>query len=258
MDFSRSKWRVFLTGAWAVVLAGLAFALLILVAFNYRKQIEPAPAGDPKPTLADYAGEWGDQWHHLTIEPDGRGYGSAEFGADFDSGEVRVDKSEYSTWVIIPHLEGTRPVRRTFSARLKDDSLELRDSDGRMFYTLKRLFSRPPAKLSDLAGNWEVESRVEQVTEGAKTKPDPEDDSFLRLRERSFSLGSDGRGTWKQKEGDGTGEFTVRERDGQFQCDELEGKAWRVTLFHIGRDGTVLRFQTPDGTIRLYLRKLAK
>jgi hypothetical protein len=251
MDFSRSKWRVFLAGVWTVV----AFALLILVAFNYRKQLESGSAGAPKPTLTDYAGEWGDQWHHLTIEPDGRGYGSAEFGADFDSGEVRVHENEYSTWVTVPHLEGTRAVPRAYLARLKDDSLELRDSDGRMFYTLKKLFSRPPAKLSDLAGNWEVKSRV---TQGSKTEPDPEDDSFFRLYQRSFSLGTDGRGTWKQKEGDGTGAFTVRERDGQFQCDELEGKAWRVTLFHIGRDGAVLRFQTPDGTIRLYLRKLAK
>lgn len=249
MGADRSKWRVALTGVWSVV----SFALLVFVVYSSRKQVEPISIAKPTGTLADYAGEWGDQWLHLTIEPDGRGYGSAEFGADLQSGEVRVSVSGGIAWVGVPCADG-RAASQTFVARLKDDALELRKSDGRVFYTLKKLFSRPPTKLSDLAGNWEVKSRVEQVIEGAKTKPNPED-SFFRLHDRTFSLLPDGWGTWKQKEGGETGGFAVRERDGQFWCDEVEGKSWRVTLFHIGRDGAVLRFQTPDGTIRVYMRK---
>ena len=186
----------------------------------------------------------------LTVEPDGRGYGSADFGS-YQSGEFQFREENGKASVTLPHPVG-RQGTKTFPARFAgDDTIELLDDGGKMIYALKRQPPRPAAKLAELAGNWEGWDVAADGAAGAAGGHD----LVLGLHRLAVTLDAAGRGKWQRTDG-GTGEIALQERDGRFQFDGLEGKTWQGAPVRIGRDSTVLRFRTPDGTVRVYLRKL--
>jgi hypothetical protein len=192
-----------------------------------------------------FAGEWTDQWHSVTIEPDGLGFCSSDFGSWYGSAEFQVREEGGQASAEMPHpgSRGSRP-SRLFDLRLKEaDTLELLERGGQATYILKKQRPKAPARVGDFAGSW-------RAWEVVSSEPD----APLVLRELTLSLNGDGKGTGRLGGGPPTG-FALQPSEQRFTLAGPGEKTWEFGLIPLAGNGANLRLKSADGTVRIYMAK---